>query len=74
MAGSPVMSTAITVDEGINSRCSAAPGAGINKKEGGRDGERVVLTPGPPTGTSPPPGTAIRPGVWLFRVRLCYLT
>lgn len=54
MAGSPVMSTAITVDEGINSRCSAAPGAGINKKEGGRDGERVVLTPGPPTGTSPP--------------------
>lgn len=40
------MSTAITVDGGIHSRCSAAPGAGINKKEGGRGGERVVLTPG----------------------------
>lgn len=38
MAGSPVMRTAITVDGGINSRWSAAPGAGINKK-GGREGE-----------------------------------
>lgn len=44
------MSTAIIVDEGINSRCSAAPGAGINKDEGGR----VVLTPRPPPGTSLP--------------------
>lgn len=40
MAGSPVMSTEITVDGGINSRCSAAPGAGINKKGGGREERR----------------------------------
>lgn len=49
-ARSPVMSLAITVDGGINSRCSATPGTGINKDEG----ERVVMTPRPPTGTSLP--------------------
>lgn len=57
-AESPVLSTAITVDGGINSRCSVTSGAGINQDEG----EKVALTPRPPIDTYlpvPPAGAQL---------------